>query len=341
MDMFKPFTLSLPLLLAGSGLLPAAAQAQATTVELSPGNVCFIQQTTAVTQTSAPRIYRWTDDKGQVHFGDRAPSTGAASVVEPQMRAQDDYFDLTIENRGNVQAPFFQSQLTGLTNGIYRILASMLGKERLRQVGLHIVLFPDAASYYRYGQSAVGMNLSNTEGFYTPHNNQAVTYVFAERSKTLEAAKHESTHVIAAGILGSAPFWLNEGLAEYFAELQVQAQYTQVRVNEDWLWLARTSIDEGYPASLADFLALDASGWRTDRQAHHYALGWALVYFMMGSEQGRASLAQLLQALADNYCKPLDANATLAQAWPGGLAALQQDFYAWLQNPAEKRLHVY
>ncbi|MES2607051.1 MAG: DUF4124 domain-containing protein [Pseudomonadota bacterium] len=337
----KTATLSLPLLFAVQALLPAPVLAQTTTVEISPGNICFVQQTTAVTQTSAPRIYRWTDDKGQVHFSDRAPSTANAAVVEPQMRAQDDYFDLTIENRGNVQAPFFQTQLTGLTNGIYRILSNMLGKERLRQVDLHVLLFPDANSYYRYGQEAVGMDLRNTEGFYTPHNNQAVTYVLADRGQTLEAAKHESTHVIAAGILGSVPFWLNEGLAEYFAELEVQAQFTQVRVNEDWLWLARTSIEEGYPANLKDFLALDASGWRTDRQAHHYALGWALVYFMMGTEQGRSSLGQLLQIMADNYCEPLDANAKLDLVWPGGVNVLQQDFYAWLRDPAQKRLHVY
>ena len=49
----------------------------------------------------------------------------------------------------------------------------------------------------------------------------------------------------------------------------------------------------------------------------------------------------MLQALADNYCKPFDANAALAQAYAGGLPALQRDFYAWLADPAEKRLHVY
>lgn len=308
-------------------------------IEVSPGNICFKQQTSVVTQTSAPRIYRWMDDKGVVHFDDK-PSEGAAEY-QPQMRSQAEYFDLEIENRGNAQAPFFQAQLTSQANGIYRILSNMLGPDRLRQVRLHLLLFPDAPSYYSYGQAAVGMDLSKTTGFYTPHNNQAVTYVANDREQTLESASHEGTHVIVAGILGSTPFWLNEGLAEYFAELRVQAQYAEVHVKADWLWLARKSVSEGYPAKLEDVLSLQAEGWRSDKQAEHYAIGWSLVYFLMGSQQGRATLSQLMQGLADSYCKSFDASAALAQAYDGGLRALQRDFYAWLADPAEKRLHVY
>jgi Domain of unknown function (DUF4124)/Protein of unknown function (DUF1570) len=309
--------------------------------EVSTGTACVVQQTTAVTQATTAAVYRWTDANGQTHFSDKQPTATNAAVYEPQMQKRLDYFDLSIENKGKVQVPFFQTQLTALANGMYAILTDLLGQARLKQVKLNFVLFPDADSYYAYMQSVTGLYLPNTEGFYTPANNEAVTYVFADPARTLEAAKHEGTHVIASGILGDVPFWLNEGLAEYFSKLSVQAQYREVGVQETWLQLARTTVSGGYPTQLKDFLALDVDGWRSEREAEHYALGWSLVYFLLSSPQGRSALAPLLQNLADHYCQPTDSTALLAQSYSGGLDRLQQDFYTWLSASDEKKPHVY
>jgi hypothetical protein len=153
--------------------------------------------------------------------------------------------------------------------------------------------------------------------------------------------RHEAAHVILNGMLAAGPLWLHEGLAEYFELLGMRQQYSQVSPNLEWLNLARSSIANGYPASLADFLDVPPEGWRGEAQAVHYALGWSLVYFMLDNENGKGALTALLQKLADDYCTPTNSTVQLNLSYPGGIPALQEDFYAWLNNEADKRVHTY
>jgi len=76
-------------------------------------------------------------------------------------------------------------------------------------------------------------------------------------------------------------------------------------------------------------------------QAVHYALGWSLVYFLLDSNDGRRALTALLQKLSDDYCTLTDSTAQLEMNYPSGIAALQQNFYNWLNRGLEKRTHTY
>ena len=55
--------------------------------------------------TAAGPVYRWTDEKGEVHFSDRPPDTGARSAEEvevappPQGGAGDDYYSVVNQAR--------------------------------------------------------------------------------------------------------------------------------------------------------------------------------------------------------------------------------------------------
>lgn len=181
----------------------------------------------------------------------------------------------------------------------------------------------------------------NSGGFYTNANNQAVTYIYQDDQQTLAVTRHEATHVILNGMLAAGPLWLHEGLAEYFELLSMRQQYTQITPNEDWLNLARSSIDSGYPASLADYLDAPPEEWRGQRQAVNYALGWSLVYFLLDNNAGRRAFSALLQKLADDYCTPTNSTVQLNLNYPGGIPALEEDFYAWLNDDADKRAHTY
>jgi hypothetical protein len=320
---------------------PTSAVTGSFVQENAAEQVCALPATQAVTTPAEPSIYRWTDADGVTHFSDAQPPGAAAERYDPDTAARPAYFALNIDYRGRSSVPFFRDELTAQATGIYKILADLLGSARLRQVNLNIVLLADEAAYLQYALASTGRNLASTGGFYSSATNEAVTYLYTERARTTEVSRHEATHVIATGILGIVPLWLNEGLAEYFAGLSVQGQYSQVGVRAHLLQLARATRASGYPGTLRDFLTLDAAGWNSAWLENHYALGWALVYFLMDSNDGHAALAALMQQMADQYCRPLNGVATLAQAYPGGLAALEQQFYAWLDRPGTKTPHIY
>lgn len=142
-------------------------------------------------------------------------------------------------------------------------------------------------------------------------------------------------------MLAAGPLWLHEGMAEYFELLSMRQQYSQITPNTEWLNLARTSIANGYPASLSDYLDATPEEWQGDVQAVHYALGWSLVYFMLENPDGRFALTALIQKLADDYCTPTNSTVQLNLNYPGGVPALEVDFYAWLNDETEKRSHTY
>jgi hypothetical protein len=305
------------------------------------GQACALPTTGALTTSSTPDIYRWTDAQGQLHFGDKPAAANHAEAYTPPQSERVEYFNLAIEYRGEISAPYFRNQLTTQVNGIYQILSGLLGQQRLRKVDLNIALYPDRESYLHYADQTAGHSMSNTGGFYSSKLNEAVTYIYPSPHHTLEVAKHESTHVIAAGVLGVTPLWLNEGMAEYFSLLGITGLYKEITPHSTWLDLARQSVASGYPHNLAALLSLDSTSWHNANEANHYAVSWALVYFLMSSKEGKASVANLLHQLADHYCQPIDSVALLNGSYSGGMAQLQEDFYEWLGDADRTKAHYY
>lgn len=302
---------------------------------------CRMPATSEVTRASKPTVYHWTDAEGGVHYGDRPPPGMAAIAYTPQMPDRLEYFNLAVEYRGEIDVPRFRNELTPQVTGIFRILGTLLGQQRLRKVNLNIALYPDRGSYLRYAEKVAGRSMSNTGGFYSRGINEAVTYVRPSPQDTMVVARHESTHVIVAGVLGQAPVWLNEGLAEYFSYITIAGMYQQVDHKPDYLRVARRSVQQGYPRNLAMLFALDHEGWRGEQQNNHYAVSWALVYFMMSTDAGKASVAHMLQQLADHYCQPLDSVDAIDNSYPGGVTQLQRDFMRWLDEEEPKKPHYY
>lgn len=302
---------------------------------------CSLPATTVVTKADTPVIYHWKDERGGQYYGDRPPVGSNATTYQPQLPSRLEYFNLSIEHRGKINTVDVRSQLTPQVHGIYQILGEMIGSNRLRKVNLNIALYPDRNSYLRFAQSVTGRNMSNTAGFYSSRLNEAATYIQATPDETMEIARHESTHVIVGGVLGLAPVWLNEGLAEYFSLISISGFSKKVSEKASSLALAREGVAQGYPRNLAALLSLDSDEWRSARQASHYAISWALVYFLMSSAEGKTAIGDLMQRLADDYCRRIDTMAILDASYPGGINKLQQDFYRWLGNGAGKAPHYY
>jgi hypothetical protein len=294
-----------------------------------------------VTVQPGATVYRWTDDNGRTVFGDHPPTGSAASTVTLNATSRLDYFDIDFINRGAGSITFIQDQLQANVTATYETLAALVGQQRLRKVDLQVVIFPDRPAYLEYAQAITGSDMTATSGFYTSAINEAVTYLQATEAATLEVARHEATHVIIRGMLGGPPSWLNEGLAEYFSMLTVAGTFHQVGIQQQRLAEAREAIASGYPSTLASFLTMRRQQWNNENVSRHYAIAWSLVFFLMSSEQGRQVFSMLLETFADSYCTRLSGRQVLADNWPGGISALQQEFFTWINNAADKRAHVF
>jgi len=310
-------------------------------MEAGPDFSCNMAPIREVTETRSNQIYQWRDENGQLHFSDTAPVGLETETFNARQGNTLEYFQLDIDFKGVNTVPYFRNQIQAQATSMYEILADIVGQARLKQVDLNVVIFPDWNSYLEYATAVVGVEMVNSGGFYTNATNEAVTYNYGDDEQTLAVTRHEAAHVILNGMLAAGPLWLHEGLAEYFELLSMRQQYSQVSPNLEWLELARSSIARGYPTTLADFLEVPPEEWRGEVQAVHYALGWSLVYFMLDNNDGKRALTALMQKLADDYCTPTNSTVQLNLSYPGGIPALQEDFYAWLNDEADKRAHTY
>ena len=308
--------------------------------EQDMGN-CVVPSREEVIPRESERVFRWTDDTGRVYFGDRPPQGAQASLYEPDLPTRMDFFDMDVINRGAASITFLQDMLQSNVTASYETLSALVGQERLRRVDLQVVIFPERTEYLEYAKAITSSDMSGTSGFYTSATNEAVTYLHESESETLEVARHEATHVIIRAMLGDPPPWLNEGLAEYFSMLKVTGTFHQVGIQPQRLQEARLALANGYPASLSAFVSMRRQQWSNERISTHYAIAWGLVYFLMGSQQGRDTLATLMKSFADNYCTRVSSRRILDENWPGGLEALETEFYSWIFSADEKRSHVF
>jgi hypothetical protein len=160
--------------------------------------------------------------------------------------------------------------------------------------------------------------------------------------ETLEVGRHESVHVILAGLLGAGhiPLWLNEGLAEYFELLETRARFSQVQISAPTLLMVKGMLVQDDVLDLADLINMDRDGWNANPE-ENYPLAEMLVYFLMDSRQGKAGLAALLQEMADNFCRPVDQIMVLENSYPGGIQRLEEDFASWVLVSGTEKYHQY
>lgn len=302
---------------------------------------CFSPPTRALSDAGGPRIYRWEDEKGQVNFGDRPPPGAQTRLVTPSTN-EPRYFLLDVREVGQRQIPYLRGKVETNSRRIFQAFRGFLGEARLRQVEMDITIFEhrqefrDNATRTGAGRSAYAL------GYYRLPENAVYTFQQTDDERTLGTATHEAVHVMVAGLLGpSTPLWLNEGLATYFSRIEVAAQYGMVSPDPSRLALAQRSVRNGYPRRLIDFLDQDRSEWNNRNNNVHYALGWALTYFLLGSDEGRNAITALMQMKADAFCEHPDHRLWLTRFYPGGLNGLQRDFYGWLASGAELLPHQY
>lgn len=319
--------------LAAESVAIAASVAPIELNEFGFERACRAPPTAPVRAKPATTIHRWVDAEGRVHFGDRAPRASGATVYDPGIRANTEYFSLNIQYDGLGTVPFLKDRLRAEVTRIYEHLADLLGHNRLRQVALNIRIFETHDAYLSYA-TELSPRLATTGGFYSLERNEAATWQHADHADTLAIVRHEAMHVIASGLLGGVPIWLNEGLAEYFEALEMNGTQARVPMQVDWLALARKAIASGYPGDLRAYFDLAANDWYAlAYQPVHYALGWSLVFFLLDSDAGQNALISYLGELADHYCAPVDQISWFEHSYPGGITALMTDYQRWLRHP--------
>lgn len=296
---------------------------------------CPIGRSGSVENKAPKTVYRWQDAKGRWVFSDASPESEQAEKVSLAATGKD-YFDLSVNYRAGRVPTDIKNLLEIRGRGLYKIYSRYLGEDRLTKATLNIDVYGDAVAYDRIKKQKAPELADQTPGFYSWQENKAVVLYEGSRNGTQRTAIHESVHVINAELFGPTPGWLNEGLAEYFENIEISGQL--IEVQPDRHWLTTYDITRKH-VPLRQLISSPYSEWYGDRRSQFYGSAWLFTFFLLDSQQ-QSDFRGLISEVAKNPCMPFDGVEYFERSYPGGLAGLESDWRSWIAR-AEFQTHRY
>ena len=278
----------------------------------------------------ASEIHQWRDAQGRLHFGDAPPQDRQSENISDRY-AIELPFEIHIEGVDHSVSPELHQRLTISVSKIFEIYRQALDIRYAPGQSFDIHLYADRDRFNQY-QRRVAPDLENPIGFYNSRSNRITAWAIPDRDALLALITHECSHAVIADYSLFVPIWLNEGLAEYFAQLHVHGLSAEVPVAEHWL--RRLRGQQPSRKAFLELLAAPAQQWyaTNDAQGSSYALSWSVVWFLMDSREGRALIRQILDLSRERQDHVLDSIALIDSHWPGGSDALYRSWRGWLQR---------
>ncbi|MBD1583750.1 hypothetical protein [Pseudoalteromonas sp. S16_S37] len=204
-----------------------------------------------------------------------------------------------------------------LVHGIY---SELLPASQGKSVTLNLVILSNRTQYEDY-TSRYGFDPRTSQGVFF-HGSNSAFVEYKNDQQVIKTAVHEAVHAMNLRLIGLTPRWLNEGMAQLFSGVDLQEGALTFDVKKEYL-LAE-------PHDIYSLLASESQWESIDTDKLYYS-GWSWLSFLMGSEQGRETMARLLIQESTNPCKVLSGDETyqiLQSVYP----TFEQAFYDWRQT---------
>ncbi|WP_148861094.1 DUF4124 domain-containing protein [Marinobacter fonticola] len=281
-------------------------------------------------------IYRYTDENGVVHFGDRKVQGRQQEEVRIRSGGSDwQRYQIDIVTAdGVVLTEAERERIEADVNHVYRFFDDILYFDLFRTVPVNILILPDAASYRSYLRQYIEGAVPPSYGIFLGATHQIVVYIRDEdRDATFRTISHETGHAVLASLTRYMPAWLNEGLAEQMEMLERQGDHLTIRVHPDNTEVVEYLRERQLLPKVADFLSMQSRDWRN----HYIDRGYSLqaqtgefVYFLLSTPTGRSFLTRLVHQYKRG-------DRTLAaylvdQHYVGGMRVMQDNWALWLQG---------
>lgn len=304
--------------------------------------LCPKTETTTIEKAESQSVYFWVDDDGRKHFSDKKPEDVSVASEDFSHRYKKgvDYFVLDVNAENARLEPFAEDRIRADVTQIYHILSQGLNVKDLRKVSLNIRLFDDQKEFQVY-RDEVAPGLETNSGFFSGKLNEAAVFQWPERfDVTLSVIRHESSHVILAGLFGITPVWFNEGLAEYFERLEVSAQQKKITASNHKLSLLKDLQHDNELPSLASLFKIDSAVfYSADSLELNYAMAWSFMHFMLSSNQTKSVFDAITNQLHHQPCSKINVVEVANKVYPGGFSSLENAYYQWLNQ--QPKAHYY
>ena len=289
---------------------------------------------------STAEIYKWVDENGKIQFSDQKLKNVQQEVITPKVSSSEwSRYDIIVEVKDVEITDKEHERIVDDVGNVYEFYSRVLFFDIYKTVPVKILVFKDAASYYRYLTEKTGKRPPPSYGMYYPKDNQIFVYIQEEREHTFETIKHEVSHAIVDTITPYTPNWLNEGLAEKMETLTKVDGALHIAKHDSNSMQVKRAIAENNLLSVSSFLKLPSDQWRHTQTSGKNALqaqAGQFVSFLLSSSPNQNFLSRLMH----NFKR---GDRTISyylvdKNYTGGIKTLTIKWQNWLKEDNEKAL---
>jgi len=297
--------------------------------------VSFLLMLSAV---SSAQVYRWVDEKGQVHFSDKPTDRQQAEKVDIHTTPSSwQPLDINVMQQGDFSAVIETVDVERIqrdVNNVYRFYDQVMYFDFYRKVPVKIHLLPDQQQYLRFVRQVMKNDGSRSKGLFIPALNEIAVFVHDEEMGGMESTyatiRHEASHAILYSLANLMPVWLNEGMAEQMETLTEVNGHLYIGSHEE-----NKRICLHFRERLTDALAftrIRGDIWQRDnmKTGTNQSMAGQLVYQLLSKSYGRSLVTRLLQ----DYHRGVNKRVyyLLDEHYIGGRQAFNIHWQQWLKT---------
>lgn len=193
---------------------------------------------------------------------------------------------------------------------MYKFYITRFGYAFPQDLTVKIRVYRNLDDYKAYTSQVASSPIASHIGLYIHRLQEIVVWQGPDTVRFTKTVFHETSHLLLRSQTHYCPRWLNEGLSEYFEELDLTGAVPVVRAQSAKDKRMKKRLPEGKVPELALYLTQTNRQW--SREDNHSdaprTLAWSLVYYLMDSPKGQ----QVIKDMLDYYrTQPVDTAQSL------------------------------
>jgi tetratricopeptide (TPR) repeat protein len=186
-----------------------------------------------------------------------------------------------------------------------------------------VAIFNTREAYLTYGELTLSNRQEWTLGYFHPLYKELLLFEDADLEATLQTLYHEAFHQFMALMVPKAPFWYNEGIAEFMGGIKVEVAKGQSKIVE------RARILDGrlkglkmslnFALKFEDIMMQTPAQFYSGPVSFKYAQAWSMVHFLYEGSGGKH------RPQIDAYFKKLKDGGSPREAYQAGFGEASID----------------
>ncbi len=198
-----------------------------------------------------------------------------------------------------------------------------------------VAIFNTREAYLTYGELTLSNRQEWTLGYFHPMYKELLLFEDADLEATLQTLYHEAFHQFMALMIPRAPFWYNEGIAEFMGGIKVEVAKSQSKIVE------RARILDGrlkglkmslnFAFKFEDLMMQTPAQFYSGPVSFKYAQAWSMLHFLYEASGGKH------RPRIETYFKKLKDGGTPREAFDaafgdGQIAELQKEWLEYVKK---------